>query len=73
MDNPLGITFYDARSRPSHMVLVSGEAGKTAVLLYTMPFWVILLAWPILGERIRGLEWLAVILAFAGLVCIVAV
>jgi len=48
--------------------LVSGGAGKTAVLLYTMPFWVILLAWPILGERIRGLEWLAVILAFAGLV-----
>jgi drug/metabolite transporter (DMT)-like permease len=53
--------------------LVSSTAGKTAVLLYTMPFWVILLAWPILGERIRGLEWLAVILAFAGLALIVAV
>jgi drug/metabolite transporter (DMT)-like permease len=53
--------------------LVSGGAGKTAILLYTMPFWVILLAWPILGERIRGLEWLAVILAFAGLALIVAV
>lgn len=47
--------------------LVSGGAGKTAILLYTMPFWVILLAWPILGERIRGMEWLAVALAFAGL------
>jgi len=47
--------------------LVSGGAGKTAILLYTMPFWVILLAWPILEERIRGMEWLAVILAFAGL------
>ena len=53
--------------------LVSGDAGKTAVLLYTMPFWVILLAWPILGERIRGVEWLAVMLAFAGLALIVAV
>lgn len=53
--------------------LVSGGAGKTAVLLYTMPFWVILLAWPILDERIRGLEWLAVILAFGGLAFIVAV
>ena len=53
--------------------LVSGGAGKTAVLLYTMPFCVILLAWPILGERISGLEWLAVILAFAGLALIVAV
>ena len=53
--------------------LAGGAAGKTAVLLYTMPFWVILLAWPILGERIRGLEWLAVILAFAGLALMVAV
>ena len=53
--------------------LVSGGAGKTAVLLYTMPFWVILLAWPILGERIRGFEWLAVILAFTGLALIVSV
>ncbi len=52
--------------------LAGGTAGKTAVLLYTMPFWVILLAWPILGERIRGIEWLAVILAFAGLALIVA-
>lgn len=53
--------------------LVSGGAGKTAILLYTMPFWVILLAWPILGERIRGFEWLAVILAFVGLALIVTV
>ena len=53
--------------------LAGGAAGKTAVLLYTMPFWTILLAWPMLGERIRGLEWLAVILAFVGLALIVAV
>lgn len=53
--------------------LAGGAAGKTAVLLYTMPFWTILLAWPILGERIRGFAWLAVIFAFAGLALIVAV
>jgi drug/metabolite transporter (DMT)-like permease len=53
--------------------LVSGSAGKTAILLYTMPFWVILMAWPILGERISGFEWLAVTLAFAGLALIVVV
>jgi drug/metabolite transporter (DMT)-like permease len=50
--------------------LVNAGAGKTAILLYTMPFWVILLAWPILGERMRGLDWLAVVLAFAGLALI---
>lgn len=53
--------------------LVSGGAGKTAILLYTMPFWVILMAWPILGERVRGFEWLAAILAFIGLALIVSV
>jgi len=52
--------------------LAGGTAGKTAILLYTMPFWTIILAWPILGERIRGIEWLAVVLAFAGLAMIMA-
>ena len=31
--------------------LVEGGAGKVAVLTYTMPFWVMLLAWPMLGEK----------------------
>lgn len=51
--------------------LVYGGAGKTAILLYTMPFWAMLFAWPILGERIRGLEWAAVLLAFTGLVLVI--
>ena len=34
--------------------LVSGGAGKTAVLSYTMPFWVMLFAWPMLGEKFFG-------------------
>lgn len=50
--------------------LVEGPAGKISVLSFTMPFWVLLLAWPILGERIRGMQWLAVTLALAGLVLI---
>jgi drug/metabolite transporter (DMT)-like permease len=44
-----------------------GGAGRTAVLAYTMPFWVLLFAWPLLGERIRGLQWVAVGLAAIGL------
>ncbi|MGH8281048.1 MAG: DMT family transporter [Gammaproteobacteria bacterium] len=50
--------------------LVHGGAGKAAVLTYTMPFWVILLAIPFLGERIRKLQWLAVLVALAGMLCI---
>lgn len=50
--------------------LVQGAAGKTSVLSFTMPFWVLLLAWPMLGERIRGMQWLAVLLALGGLMFI---
>jgi drug/metabolite transporter (DMT)-like permease len=52
------------------LALVSGAAGKTAVLVYTMPFWILLIAWPVLGERIRGLQWLAVALSAAGLLLV---
>jgi len=45
-----------------------GGAGKTSVLTYTMPFWVLLIAWPVLSERIRGSQWVAVVMALAGLV-----
>ncbi len=50
--------------------LVSGGAGKTAVLSYTMPFWVMLFAWPMLGEKVRGWQWLAVAFALFGIVLI---
>ncbi len=50
--------------------LVEGGAGKSAVLAYTMPFWVILLAPFFLGEHLRGAQWFAVLLAFLGLVLI---
>lgn len=51
--------------------LVSGGAGHTAILANTWQFWILVLAWPILGERLRGLQWLSVVLAFAGLVLII--
>lgn len=51
--------------------LTTGGAGKVSVLVYTMPFWLLLLAWLSLGEAIRGAQWLAVALAFSGLVLVV--
>lgn len=50
--------------------LALGSVGRTAILVYTMPFWVLLLAWPILRERIRGNQWIPTILAFTGLLII---
>jgi drug/metabolite transporter (DMT)-like permease len=52
--------------------LETGGAGKTSVLTYTMPFWLLLMAWSVLGERLRGIQWVAVILALGGLVFILS-
>ena len=48
-----------------------GGVGKTAVLVYTMPFWVILLARVWLKERMRPAQWVAVGLALSGLLVLV--
>jgi drug/metabolite transporter (DMT)-like permease len=40
------------------------------MLTFTMPFWVLLIAWPALGERVRGWQWLAIIMALTGLLLI---
>lgn len=45
--------------------------GKTAVLVYTMPFWTVVLARIFLHERMRPAQWVAVTLAGAGLVVLV--
>jgi drug/metabolite transporter (DMT)-like permease len=50
-----------------------GDAGKSAVLAYTMPFWVIAFGWPFLPERLHGRQWPAVGLALAGLVLVLEV
>lgn len=48
-----------------------GAVGKTAVLTYTMPFWVILIARVRLKERMRPAQSVAVALAFCGLLVLV--
>jgi drug/metabolite transporter (DMT)-like permease len=63
----LGLLQIAGCSGLSVWALVSGNVGKTVVLSYTMPFWVLALAWPVLDERPHGPEWLAAALAFAGL------
>lgn len=50
--------------------LVGGGAGHVALLAYSMPFWAVLLAWPLLGERPQWRHALGLALAAAGLVCI---
>jgi drug/metabolite transporter (DMT)-like permease len=51
--------------------LVEGGPGKTAVLIFTMPIWTLLLAWPILGERVVGKQWFAALSTLTGLLLII--
>lgn len=50
--------------------LSGGAAGKSAVLGYTMPFWVIVFGWPFLPDRLRGWQWPAAGLILIGLVLV---
>lgn len=54
----------------STWALASGGVGKTVVLNYAMPFWVLLLAWFALGERLQRTQWAGVAIALAGLLFI---
>ena len=56
----------------SQLALLYAGPGKTSVLVFTMPFWMIVFAHFILHERMRGAQWIAVGLAFGGLTLIVA-
>jgi drug/metabolite transporter (DMT)-like permease len=52
--------------------LESGGAGKTAMLVYSMPFWLLLMAWAVLGERLRSAQWLAFAVAMGGMILVLS-
>lgn len=55
----------------SHFALLYAGPGRTSVLVFTMPFWMIVFAHFLIHERMRGAQWAAVVLAFVGLALIV--
>lgn len=67
----LGLVNTTASIACSQWALLHGPANRTSVLMYTMPFWTLLIAWPALGERVRGAQWLAITCAGAGLVIVI--
>ncbi|CAM5186440.1 Drug/metabolite transporter (DMT)-like permease OS=Castellaniella defragrans OX=75697 GN=HNR28_003381 PE=4 SV=1 [Castellaniella defragrans] len=66
----LGVLQTAAFSGLIQLALLQGGVGKTSILVYTMPFWVIPMAWFAFGERVRGMQWPALALAAIGLVMI---
>ena len=55
----------------SQWAVTEGAANRTSILVFTMPFWTLLLARLFLNERIRGLQWAAVACAAVGLLAVV--
>ncbi|WP_298158140.1 EamA family transporter [Ferrovum sp.] len=51
--------------------LVTGGPGKTAVLIFTMPVWTLLLSGLVLREPVRGAQWVAAVLTLGGLLLII--
>lgn len=51
--------------------LVGGGAGKTALLAYTMPFWMVPLAWMWLREKPRAVQWACIAVAAIGLLFVI--
>lgn len=49
------------------MAVAVGGAGKAAILAYTYPFWIALLSWPLLGDRVPLRSVVGLGLAAAGL------
>jgi drug/metabolite transporter (DMT)-like permease len=67
----LGLVQTTALMILSTWAVFTGEPGRVAFLVYTMPFFTLAMAWPLLGDRIRGIQWLACALAAGGLIIVV--
>jgi drug/metabolite transporter (DMT)-like permease len=68
----VGVSQTAAFQGLGQFALISGGAGHVALLAYAMPFWAVLLAWMILGERPTARHWLGLALAAVGLLFVIA-
>ena len=68
----VGLTTTFAYGLTVTLALVAGAAGRTSVLVFTMPFWVALLSHWLLGEPFTAHARRALAAGFAGLMLIVA-
>jgi len=47
--------------------LLEGGASKTIILVFTMPLWVSLMAWPFLKEKLSSRQWISTGICFLGI------
>jgi len=55
----------------SSAALVTSGAGHTAMLANTWQIWILVMAWLVLQERLRGMQWAAVGVGTVGLILII--
>lgn len=55
----------------SSAALITSGAGHTAMLANTWQLWILVMAWVVLQERLKGMQWVAVGVGTAGLVLII--
>jgi drug/metabolite transporter (DMT)-like permease len=67
----VGLTQTAAFQGLVQMALVHGGVAKISLMAYTMPFWVVLFGWLLLGEKPTPRHWMGIGLAAAGLVCVI--
>ena len=51
--------------------LLEGIASKTVILVFTMPLWVSMMAWPLLKEKVTVGQWISSGLCLVGIVIII--
>ena len=66
----LGVVNTTCLVGSSQWAVTLGAANRTSIVVFTMPFWTLILARFVLGERIRGAQWIAVALAALGLTAV---
>lgn len=70
----VGIALFQATALQcfAQFALITGGAGQVVMLAYTMPFWAVLFAWLLLGERPTRHHAVAFVLAALGLLAVIA-
>src|SRR4051812_2980437 len=66
-----GVLINSVLLMTAHVAMVHIDAAPIALVQSLNPLLTALLAWPLLGERLRPLQWLGLILGAAGVVLIV--
>ncbi len=65
-----GLTQVAGNSALCSLALIHGGVSKSAILVFTMPFWVLTIASLVFHERIALMHWISLVIALCGIALI---